>query len=85
MAAHNSAPVLGRRVRRGVLATPTLESAVAQSPRASTAMLNGESKAHEALFADRKNITLKNRWVRLQVDGGTMMRLRKRGCCLFSG
>ena len=52
--------LFGQAGAQGVAATPTLETAVAQSHRALTAILNGDPKGYEALFADRENITLGN-------------------------
>ena len=52
--------LFGQAGAQGVVATPTLEAAVAQSHRALTAILNGDPKGYEALFADRENITLGN-------------------------
>jgi hypothetical protein len=52
--------LFGQAGAQGVVATPTLEAAVAQSHLALTAILNGDPKRYEALFADRENITLGN-------------------------
>jgi len=43
-----------------MVATPTLDVAVAQSHLALTAILNGDPKGYEALFADRENINRGN-------------------------
>jgi ketosteroid isomerase-like protein len=52
--------LIGQAGAQDVVGTPTLEAAVAQSHRALTAILNGDPKGYEALFADREDITLGN-------------------------
>jgi uncharacterized protein (TIGR02246 family) len=52
--------LLAQAGAQSAIATPTLEAAVAQSHRALTAILNGDPKGYEALFADREDITLGN-------------------------
>ena len=52
--------LFGQAGAQEVVGTPTLEAAVAQSHRALTAILNGDPKGYEDLFADREDITLGN-------------------------
>lgn len=52
--------LIGQAAAQDVMETPTLEAAVAQSHRALTAILNGDPKGYEALFANREEITLGN-------------------------
>ena len=46
--------------RAAALADSTLEAAIAESHKALRAILNGDPKLYEALFADRDDITLGN-------------------------